>query len=205
MPKVTREDPMACIKERTMFRRLIFGLAVLLIGLGLASCGQDTVQPYDSAAESGSVHAGSQVPDQVSTPEGLGDLLGGIVRGLFRVVKVVTDALGGTLELSRFKVVIPSGALETATETITLIDRQAIDGAVSCELLPHGISFERPVTLSMSLKGTNVDPNAAYTIYWYDEAAGRWVDIGATWDPNTQTVTAQLDHFSRYRAGRAGW
>jgi hypothetical protein len=188
-----------------MLRKLGFGMVlVLLMALGIASCGDQSLQPVPSSSPE-AVEISAPTPDATTTPEGLGDLIGGLVRVLLRLVKVVSDTVGGVLELGPHKLVVPAGALKTPTQTITLIDRGPMDGGVTCELLPHGLQFEREVSLSMSLKGTNVDPNATYTIYWYNENTGRWIDVKATWDPTTKTVTAKLMHFSRYRAGRAGW
>jgi hypothetical protein len=69
--------------------------------------------------------------------------------------------------------------------------------------------------VSLSLKDTKgIDPDRYYTILWYDEEAGHWVDESVT-DPTLKArtnqsgnlVTRRLKHFSLYRiwSGRSGY
>jgi hypothetical protein len=40
-------------------------------------------------------------------------------------------------------------------------------------------------------------------LYWLDTRS--WVDLDATPEQGSGLPTAQLQHFSRYAAGKAGW
>ena len=114
----------------------------------------------------------------------------------------IDPARGGRLQSGRHVLDVPAGALPwTVPFTMDYYNR----GVVSLELGPHGAQFDVPVTLTIDLHGTTARPSDDITLYWWDEANGVWVDVGGTWDPSTMTLTTQLDHFSCYRPGRAGW
>lgn len=114
----------------------------------------------------------------------------------------IDPAKGGRLQSGRHTLDVPAGALPwTVPFTMDYYNR----GVVSVELGPHGAQFDVPVTLTIDLHGTTARPSDDITLYWWDETNGVWVDVGGTWDPSTMTLTTQLDHFSCYRPGRAGW
>jgi hypothetical protein len=115
----------------------------------------------------------------------------------------LSPSTGGTLELGRYRLIIPPHALDAPT-VVTMAAREA-DGHIGCELQPHGIQFRVPVILSMDLTGTNLADCADATIYWLDENSGTWIDMRGEYDPVTETVTISTSHFSQFRAGRAGW
>jgi hypothetical protein len=133
--------------------------------------------------------------------------LGGRGRGrLVRVVEeeLILPALGGKVHAGRYELCVPPLALDTpAVYTI----EYAEPGIVQVELGPHGAVFNpnRKVKLDIDLTGTTADPDDVITLYWYDESTGQWVDVGGLWNPNTMTLKAELEHFSVYRPGRAGW
>ncbi|MBM3286669.1 MAG: hypothetical protein FJY88_04880 [Candidatus Eisenbacteria bacterium] len=116
---------------------------------------------------------------------------------------LIGPAAGGTVSIGRYRVTVPPGALRTATE-IKVTIREA-GGHIGCELEPHGITFLRPVTLTMDLSGTDLSGHNDVTIYWYDENDGTWVDMGGVCDPASGRVSVGIWHFSQFRAGRAGW
>jgi hypothetical protein len=114
----------------------------------------------------------------------------------------IDPAIGGRLHSGRHTLDVPPGALPwTVPFTMDYYNH----GVVSVELGPDGAHFAVPLTLSIDLHGTTALPTDDITLYWWDEANGVWVDVGGTWDPSTMTLTTQLDHFSCYRPGRAGW
>ncbi len=116
----------------------------------------------------------------------------------------VDGMVGGTVRCGRWTVVVPPGAYSGAgTITISVPDKSA----TTCDLdiKPGGLNgFLVPVELSLSTQGLNVDPTTL-TIYWYDPATGKWMDVHGTGDSGKQTLTAYLYHFSTYAAGKAGW
>jgi hypothetical protein len=140
------------------------------------------------------------VPDAGGAEEGLiGGLLGGALRVVFRLVSPDESA---TVQNGRFLLQVPAGALSyDARYSIAY----STIGAVEASLSPHGAVFDNPVELEIDLAGTSLANEPDVTLYWWDEDHEEWVDVGGSWDRNTQKLTSTLEHFSRYRPGRAGW
>jgi hypothetical protein len=63
------------------------------------------------------------------------------------------------------------------------------------ELGPHGIEFNKNVTMTLPLAKVDSDASSFRTL-WNNEAAGIWEDIGGTIE-NGEIVT-KLEHFSGY-------
>lgn len=98
---------------------------------------------------------------------------------------------GGNIVAGPATLHVPAGALsETVTITVTGIEGYA----PSCELLPHGQTFNENVTLV--LERNNPEHN---TILWFDEAASEWVDVGGEVVGNS--IQTELEHFSQYVVG----
>jgi hypothetical protein len=114
----------------------------------------------------------------------------------------IDGAVGGIVSNDRITVQFPPGAFP-GKRNISL-DSRNVDGFIECHLFPEGLTFDKPVLLSMSLLNTTGDMQGT-TIYWYDPATGTWVDMLGAYDPSTHGVVAKLGHFSTYRAGRSGW
>jgi len=114
--------------------------------------------------------------------------------------KLIEADKGGQVQYGRYKVEIPKYALAEDTH-ITVRDPGS--AYLICELEPHGIVFNIPVELEMDIKNLDTAPFFDWTIYWYNDATGLWVDQSAVLDKDK--ITAQLSHFSRYGGGRAGW
>ena len=111
--------------------------------------------------------------------------------------KVIKAKDGGTLTLNRHTIVIPPGALERDTR---ISIAQPMPGYVLGDFGPDGIHFNKPVELSMTyqfldLRGIAED---RLTIYWLNPETGTWFDLLAHVDRETQTVTLEVDHYSRY-------
>lgn len=168
-------------------------LTVLVLGV---SCADDSSQMGPTAT-----------PEfiEILGPEAPAGVAGSAVKGrsaAMEASQLVTPEAGGTVAFGRATVVIPPDALRENTQ-ITV--RSTDDALVGCELGPHGIAFDRPVTLQFDLKGTEALPTDDLTIYWFNEETGAWEDVGGTLDPATMVLSTKLEHFSQYRAGRAGW
>jgi len=136
------------------------------------------------------------------------------VSGSETVVAVVPDPLtasaridgikGGKLDCGRFTVIVPPGAyFGIASITISIPDPtvQVCDLSISPAFANH---FTVPVQLVSNVKDCSVDAKTL-TTYWYDTGSVRWVDMKATTDSGSGTVTAYLHHFSKYGTGKAGW
>jgi hypothetical protein len=116
--------------------------------------------------------------------------------------KVIDRENGGSVALEEITVDFPPMSLEEDTE-ITILTQDRPGDRVVFDLLPHGIKFDKPVTLTVDLSGTGIGPEEDATIYWFDPEARDWVDLEANWQWPIASI--QLDHFSRYGSGRAGW
>ena len=115
---------------------------------------------------------------------------------------VVNGSRGASLQCGRFSLSVPAGAFSgTGTVTMTLTDNTL--AVVDLEISPASLNqFGRPVRLTYNTSGLS-PAGGRYTIYWYNPATGTWVDLNAKTDRTTASVS--LQHFSKYRAGKAGW
>ena len=177
-----------------MSRRLISSKAFAMLAsaiLLIASIGCDP----------GTLTAPSSAPDNVvtspnfitilSTPKGAPEL--SLTPSTSRVVSAEE---GGRVVCGPFKLEFPPKALDEDTEiTMSVID----DGTLSVELGPHGIQFNAPVILSMSLEGTSAEGMADQSAtLWYDEEDGIYVMMPKLSSEDKNTLKSQLEHFSKY-------
>jgi hypothetical protein len=126
-------------------------------------------------------------------------------------------ALGGTIVLPdrSVRLTIPRGALRTTTE----IRVTAVAGSdVALEFEPHGLRFDRPVTVSVSLAGTRAEDNllvaaTLFAAYVPDGRAGLLPDGTALISEALRMALGlgrqarfDVNHFSGYilATGRAG-
>jgi hypothetical protein len=147
----------------------------------------------------------------------LGDLLDGdglvgdVVDGTIGTVLGVTDLLvcqsqpyavttrtvgseGGTIEVGSHRLVIPRGALKNRT---TITAEQISGRTNSLRFSPEGLRFEKPASLTMSYKNCLV-VLLSKSIVYTDEKL-RILEVLRSLDLfNKRTVTAPIDHFSRY-------
>jgi len=111
---------------------------------------------------------------------------------------------GGKVTCGRFTLIVPPGAyIGPATLTISVAD----PSVMLCDLsiAPQAANnFKVPVQLVTDLKDLTVDLSKE-TTYWYDPSQDQWVDLNASANSTTKTVTAYLHHFSIYGTGKAGW
>ena len=105
----------------------------------------------------------------------------------------------------RHTVIIPPGALYQ--DTTIQVEDESDDGVVRCELKPHGINFRNPVTLVTRF--SDLDNPAGYTMFWDAaspmSAVDIWVEVGGQVTPDRLGIQVQLNHFSAYAPGKAGW
>ena len=124
----------------------------------------------------------------------------GLVGNLLTPIYEVVGGLGGMVQLGLHSYAIPAGAVNTPT-MFSLAYASATGIAVDCG--PSPFTFNTPVTLSLSYAGTQYDndnPPPALQIF-YMAPDGTLTPLLSTGNPGLKTVTAQVDHFSRYIVG----
>jgi len=79
-------------------------------------------------------------------------------------------------------------------------ENHAVIGLVY-DLGPDGATFDPPVSLTFkydeSLIPTGI-PESSLSLAFWDEEQGAWIEIPCVVDPETNTITAEIAHFSRY-------
>jgi hypothetical protein len=192
--------------SRTRLIRLFAASVVTVIALG---CADYTTSPTDAI----------QAPSTIVAYRGLagGAVVHGVRwsgdRGALHQTSGVIGPDGGTLSIPEadFTIVFPRGALRSSTN-ITIVPNA--DGYVGYEMLPHGLIFGQPVTVTQGLDhssrsqgvfcaylalgsgiGANGSANALEietSITNYAAGSGRLRAVSQTW---------KLNHFSRYILG----
>jgi hypothetical protein len=115
---------------------------------------------------------------------------------------MISATEGGVISNGRVTLEFPPYALDEDTEISIEMET---DGTLGVELGPHGIQFNRPVTMKMDLTGTTAEGLAeASGTLWFNEDQGWWETMpkAETSDPNA--LTATLEHFSKYQGNVTG-
>lgn len=186
----------------------VAGILIGLIAIGgivttlvVTGCGQNGLPTEASnssvqASRDGPMFVPLPPPDQ-ATPQSF-DRTG----GLELLPRVIDKDEGGIVQNGRWRITIPKGALQEDTYiSIAQLSR----GFVFALLGPDDVTFKVPVRLEMSLAGLPYEPYTDWTLWYFDVKAGKWIDMGGEFDPETETITTYSDHFSPWGPGRAGW
>ena len=134
------------------------------------------------------------------------NLLGGRVKS---VVGLVTPLLGGTLNLSKSRLVVPPLAVLIPTLvnfSIITAAPEGLPGALNrvYEFSPDGLIFLLPSSLYISFSDAGVgneDPSL-YRFYYFNESQNRWESQPTQVDMSHGQYIVTLNHFSRYAFGR---
>lgn len=103
---------------------------------------------------------------------------------------------GGMLQLGRDALQIPAGALDN-TIAIKMTLASVTGVAVDCG--PTGLTFKVPATLVLSYTGTQYENMDSPSLsIFYAAPDGSFQKLPSTVDTVNKTVSAQLNHFSRY-------
>ncbi|MBN2183864.1 MAG: hypothetical protein JW746_00900 [Candidatus Krumholzibacteriota bacterium] len=105
---------------------------------------------------------------------------------------IVSAEKGGIVTNGYYTLYFPPGALDEDTE-ITIEMPRFPEAVV--ELGPHGIQFNKPVTMSLSHDMVDSDVDS-FIVYWFNEDSGLWENIGG--ETSDQSTTVALEHFSEY-------
>ncbi|NOQ17701.1 MAG: hypothetical protein GQ507_00470, partial [Dehalococcoidales bacterium] len=111
-------------------------------------------------------------------------------------------------------ITIPDGAtaLDGEGNPLTNVEFVAIESApdpsedasiigLPYQLGPDGATFDPPVTLTWNYDPTDIPDGVAeedLVIAYYDEDAARWQELESTVNPETNTITAPVGHFTTF-------
>ena len=173
--------------------------AAILAGSALAGCQEvPTAPPSDLSAQSKASPLGggkwvTTNPRSRARPAGLTD------SGTKTFDVHAKD--GGKFTFGRYTLTVPKNALEADGQITISVGSGSIVGC-GLSISPDSLNgFLKPVTLSINCSGTNVTSTniTGLAIFWRTQ--GGWLNVGGIADPTTLTVSADLWHFSDYRAG----
>ena len=102
---------------------------------------------------------------------------------------------GGTIRVGRHSLYIPPEALQSA-KTITAT--APAGKVVEVEFQPHGLTFSRPTTLTMSYRDCGLVGRLLPRIVYADENHNILETLLTIANIFNQTVSAKTDHFSSY-------
>lgn len=190
--------------------RILAGLsAVLVLVLLFVGCGTDSVptsaqeseRPLWTPAPGDELAPGRAVP--LVNSNYWEELYGMDVNPFRRVVAtaIPIDEDGGIVTLGYHYYVIPAGAVHEL-RSFTLGYASYAGVAVDCG--PSPCSFDSPVMLVLSYRGTQYDQNGADPSalqIWYAAEDGSNVSLESHVDTANRVVWAEVDHFSRYILG----
>ena len=112
--------------------------------------------------------------------------------------KVVSAAEGGVVSNGYFSLYFPPDALAEDTE-ITIEMPRYPEAVV--RLGPHGIKFNKEVTLSLPLGVVETEADG-YKVLWHNDDTGLWEDVGGYTEGGM--IKADLEHFSEYGQSKLG-
>jgi alpha-tubulin suppressor-like RCC1 family protein len=120
-------------------------------------------------------------------------------------------ATGGTVWLgSEAAVTIPRGALAGSSPLIITVQKDASPPATPSGFMllssvyrctiggADHYTFNSPVTLTFTFDPSKIPTGETPAIYYYDDAAKQWVNIGGTVNLTGDTITVTVDHFTEY-------
>lgn len=114
--------------------------------------------------------------------------------------KMISARDGGIISNGRVTLEFPPNALDEDTEISIEMDT---DGTLGVELKPHGIQFNRPVTMRMDLKGTTAEgQGGTSTTLRFNETQEWWEVIDKVQSHNNE-IKSTLNHFSKYKGDMA--
>ena len=166
-------------------------LACLALLFAAVGCNEGSmVTPVDGP---GGVGIEPDFYGTLSTPDDPALLAAGKIDG-----SMVSAEFGGTVSNGRVSLEFPAGALDEDTYvTMMIVDK---DNLV-VEFGPHGLVFNKPVTITWKLVGTAKEGRAEGTVIkWRNPETGLLEDITNLPVDHPNRVKGLLEHFSEYEA-----
>jgi hypothetical protein len=201
------------------FRGSFAGIALAITLASVVGCGHMTTAPVVEgpaaavSAGTSTAPAPTAMGANGATTDGLlsgvGPLVDSFVGLIVRVLNLA-GGHGGSLTNGRWRVDVPANAVEgNATVQLGVPNARS----VGCQLgiIPATKNhFDRPVLLTADCRSVPSDQLSNYVILWFNPDTRTWVPVaGSRVDLVHKTVSAPLQHFSRYAVGpadgKAGW
>jgi len=118
------------------------------------------------------------------------------------VTKVIGPE-GGYLSIpgDSVKITVPAGALTTTTTfSIQPVEStlQTTPGKVNYELLPHNVTFNKPVEVIFKYSAEMFKYNEDVLVVAYRDDAGKWHDLPTELDKDARTLTVEKSSFSEF-------
>lgn len=192
-------------KHLRFLRTLTFAVALMLV----SACGDSPVGPSTSEAPDpllgGLLQPLAPITDPLLEPlapvtDPVIGLVDGVVQLLtcssqpYAITSTEIGRAGGTIVVGSHTLVIPRGALQ---RPVTITAEQMPGRTNSVRFQPEGLRFEKSAALTMSYSNC-VELVAPKQIVYTDEGLSI-LELLKSRDTNRrQTVTAPVDHFSRY-------
>lgn len=182
--------------------QLLAALAVL----ALAACNTDlATNPGDGATQFGSpqlarTRNATKTTSTTSTTTSVTDTAGPTVASCptaaYDSASAYLDQWGGTLQIGKFRLTVPAGAL-TSTVEISMV--RPGDGTASVRFHPHGLVFPSGARPVISLNYTGCNTGDVPEVIYVTESLS-FLELLPTLDlnPKGKSISAYLDHFSRY-------
>jgi len=162
-------------------------VGVLLVGVGCGPEGDSPLAPASAAPQA------SIVPSLVPTVLGSIDLLTCTALP-YASTSATIGPDGGTIRVGKNSLVVPRGAL---AQRVTIKAEQVSGSTNSIRFSPEGLRFSRPAQLTMSYDNCLLALPTKRIVYT-DESL-KVLQILLSLDLRlTRTVSAPIDHFSRY-------
>jgi len=191
----------------------------VLVGavLAIAGCSTSPLAPNGTTGAGGS----SEPPPLASiAPDGTMDFIAAPVESMpgdtLRIVGATADMAltgsakidgekGGRLRVGRYLIDVPAGAWSgPAMVTLTMPDSTVM----FCDLAIQPLAanhFKVPVRLTADLSAPGMTDASDCTNYWYDTSRTTWVSLASKSRCSGTQITTELEHFSQYGSGKAGW
>jgi hypothetical protein len=169
--------------------KLLLRLGALSLLLSSASCGTDA--PVDPSAAAQFNFSSSKLEQLARYEAGSPQITTGVV------VKVIGPE-GGSLAVGGFEIIVPPGAVESATPfSIRLPVEPQSPEFVRAHFGPNR-DFLVPVTIRLPMQGTTAESDSTARILWWNVT--EWVPFETTLTGDGRVET-QTSHFSEYGLG----
>ena len=183
----------------------IIGIAIYMVGCSEFSAPTASQNTTDSQQDLWNPQPGDQVVPGREVPileEGYWEsLYGPQVNPSDNAGAARIGPEGGMLVVGLHSLIVPPGALDAETEVTFRLNFASLTG-VGVDCSPGGLIFNVPVILTLSYVGTQYEglDNVELQIFFMPDD-GELIPLPITIDTEANTVTAGLDHFSRYILG----